>query len=93
MFGVADIPSVAVAQISVELRAVGTVGNMAAGLEITAPSSLGWAFSSGCDDPVLLGLHEASRRGFTGQPPARDVILYQRTENQNATGLVRDRRV
>lgn len=85
----ADIPSAVVAPISVELRAVGTVGNMAVAMEISSPSLLDWTFSSGCDDPLLLGLHDAARREFTGRPPARDVILYQRTENQNKTGLVR----
>lgn len=68
---------------------MGTVGNMAVAMEISSPSSLDWTFSSGCDDPLLLGLHDAARRAFTGKPPARDVILYQRTENQNQTGLVR----
>ena len=76
------------APISVELRAVGTVGDVAVTMEVSAPFSLDWRFASGCDDPVLLGLHEAALRAFTGQPPVRDVILYQRTENQNKTGLV-----
>jgi hypothetical protein len=83
-----QIPAVAAAPIVIELRAVGTFGNMGVGLAIAVPRSIGpWRFASGCDDPPLLHLHETARREFLGLGPSRDVILYQRTDNQNASGL------
>jgi hypothetical protein len=68
-----DIPTTAAAPLVIELRDVGTVGNMGVSFAIEAPRALDWQFSSACDDPLLLGLYEAAKREFTGQGPLREV--------------------
>lgn len=82
-----DIPATAAARLTAELRAVGTVAHESVSWSVTAPASLGWQFKSGCDDRLLLNLYDAARREFTGQSAARDVILYQRTDNRSTAQL------
>ena len=86
-----DIPEAAAAPLTAELRVTGTVGNMEASVEITAPSAFGpWEFSSDTKDALLLDLYKAATSEFAGTDgPRREVILYQRTDRAvgNATAL------
>jgi hypothetical protein len=86
-----DIPEGASAPLTAELRITGTVGDMAASVEVTAPSAFGpWQFSSDTKDALLLDLYQAATSEFAGTDgPRREVILYQRTDRAvgNATAL------